>query len=310
MPRLRGLRRCARSARSARARSGARAVRARAMRSRASPQAAADEERTSRAFRLRNVCTSQPSEIEARSSSSSNSSASRWMSSARSPASAEAEAERTTRQRPVRAMPMIAGKHDAAAGAEIGAEQQQRQLSAWRRRSRRQGRPAAASRRCAAGRRRKRRRARAPRSRTCRRSHSRSERAMRHQPPAPDRDRQHQHDRGQPEKLDQQIGCDRAGRAEQIADRRVGGVAEARILHRPGRERERADRRESTSSARPRISREPAADRAAEIVGEKVDLVETAVIDRCHDALTRARRRGDAAPRPWSALSCTMATRI
>ncbi len=66
---------------------------------------------------------------------------------------------------------------------------------------------------------------------------------MGEQTPAPECDRQHDRDRGETEQLHQQVGRDRAPRAEQIAHRRAGGVAQARILHRPGRERGRRDGR-------------------------------------------------------------------
>ena len=45
------------------------------------------------------------------------------------------------------------------------------------------------------------------------------ERPMGGEPPAPDRDRQHQRERRQAEQLHQQIGADGAGDAEQVADR-------------------------------------------------------------------------------------------
>ena len=61
--------------------------------------------RQSRARRLRNVCTSQPSEIDVRSSSCSNSSASRWIVSASDTARSEAETERAGDQNQ-RAMPV------------------------------------------------------------------------------------------------------------------------------------------------------------------------------------------------------------
>ncbi len=67
------------------------------------------------------------------------------------------------------------------------------------------------------------------------------ERAMGQHAPAPHRDGEDQHDRAEPENLHQQIGADRAGIADDVADRARGGVAEAWILHRPGHQRRRRD---------------------------------------------------------------------
>ncbi len=63
---------------------------------------------------------------------------------------------------------------------------------------------------------------------------------MGEQAPAPQRDRQDDRDRGEAEQLHQEVGGDRAPGAQEIVHRRAGGVAQARILHRPGRERDRA----------------------------------------------------------------------
>ena len=60
------------------------------------------------------------------------------------------------------------------------------------------------------------------------------EAAVRQHAPAPHRDRQDQHDGAKPEDLHREIGADRAGIANDIADRARGSVAEAWILHRPG----------------------------------------------------------------------------
>ena len=65
--------------------------------------------------------------------------------------------------------------------------------------------------------------------------------AMGQHAPAPHRDRQDQHDRAEAEDLHQQIGADRAGIAEDVADRARGGVAEARVLHRPRHQRGGSD---------------------------------------------------------------------
>ncbi len=132
---------------------------------------------------------------------------------------------------------------------------------------------------------------------------------MRDHAPAPDRKRQNDHDRAEPENLDQEIGCDRARAAEKIADRRVGGVTEARVLHRPGRERERRDDREH-EQAKPDQFDDAAANHAAEIVGEKIDLVDIAMIDRRHQKpqSSTATRRCNASA--VVSRSCTMAMRI
>ena len=76
------------------------------------------------------------------------------------------EASDHARKRSAPATPKIDGQHDPADAAEMSADQHQRQVSAWRRRSRRPGRSAAASRWCAAGRRQRRKRGRGPRSRS------------------------------------------------------------------------------------------------------------------------------------------------
>ena len=64
--------------------------------------------------------------------------------------------------------------------------------------------------------------------------------AMGQHAPAPHRDGQDQHDRAETENLHQKIGADRAGIAEDVADRARGGVAQARILHRPRHQRGRS----------------------------------------------------------------------
>ena len=145
----------------------------------------------------------------------------------------------------------------------------------------------------------------AGREHACRRAraagacHSRSNGAMGRDAPAPDRDRQHQHGRGEAEQLHQQIGADRAGRAEQIAHRRVGGVAERGVLHRPGgeraahRHRER-DQREAAAFA------DAAPDHVAQVVGPRKRARSKAVeSEMTSHGVSPAPRRGDAAPRPW-----------
>ncbi len=70
------------------------------------------------------------------------------------------------------------------------------------------------------------------------------ERAMRHEPPAPQRHWQNQHDSRETEQLHQEIRGNRAGKSKQVANRRVGGMTQAWIAHRPGRERERGRQRQ------------------------------------------------------------------
>ena len=71
-----------------------------------------------------------------------------------------------------------------------------------------------------------------------------AQRTMRDQPPAEHGDRQQQQTRSDAEQLRREIRHDRARRAEQIADRRGGRVTQRGILHRPGRQRDRAEQRE------------------------------------------------------------------
>jgi hypothetical protein len=62
--------------------------------------------------------------------------------------------------------------------------------------------------------------------------------SFRQEPPTPEGRRRQRRDAGQPEHLHDDIGGDRARTAEEIVDRRVGCVIEARVLDRPGQERE------------------------------------------------------------------------
>ena len=62
-------------------------------------------------------------------------------------------------------------------------------------------------------------------------------------PAAPARSRQ-------AEQLHRQVGRRSRRHAEQIAHRRLGGVAERGILHRPGRQRHRAEQRQRSARAR------------------------------------------------------------
>ena len=195
-------------------------------------------------------------------------------------------------------------QHGPADGAEIGRRAAAAEALAWRRRSPRPCRPVAASRRCAADRRRRRRRARAPRARIPARSHA-AKRPMRHQAPAPDCDRQHQHDRGQAKKLDRQIGDDRAGRPSRlrtgasVAWLKLGSCTD-QVASASGQDQREHEQRDAEHFL------EAAARRAAEIVGNKVEMADArSLIMPC--ALTRARRQGDAAPRPW--LRCHVPSR-
>ena len=105
------------------------------------------------------------------------------------------------------------------------------------------------------------------------------ERTMRRDAPAPHCDGQYEDSGGKPEQLHQEIGADRARRAEQVADRSVGGVAQRGILHRPGRKRHGDHRRE-------RDQREAAAfaDAAPEQGAQLVRPVRKldAAVDGCH----------------------------
>ena len=67
------------------------------------------------------------------------------------------------------------------------------------------------------------------------------ERAMGEQPPAPGGEREQERDRRDAEQLHHQVGADRAAEPEHVAHRRIGGVAERGVLHRPGGERDRRD---------------------------------------------------------------------
>ena len=133
-------------------------------------------------------------------------------------------------------------------------------------------------------------------------------RAVGDEPPAPNRDRQDERERGHAEKLRQQVGDNGAGHAENVAHRRIRGMAERRVLHRPGRERECNERREHDQSKPAKLAQTPPQS-IAHGVGEKAQTVEAAV-DGCHDV-----PQPNTATRRWSACavvswSCTMATRM
>jgi hypothetical protein len=128
------------------------------------------------------------------------------------------------------------------------------------------------------------------------------------EPPSPNGDRQDQRERRHAEKLDQQVGDDGAGYAEHVAHRRIRGMAERRILHRPGHEREAEQRREHDQDETTELA-QPPMQRLAHRVGEEAQADETAVDGR-HDRPqpnTATRRCKACAVVSWS---CTMATRI
>ena len=171
--------------------------------------------------------------------------------------------------------------------------------AAARRRSRRRARSAAARRRCAAGRRRSRRQAARREARTATRS-VRVERAV-------GDSRQPQIATGSTsamaasaEQLHHQIGGDGAGRAEQVAHRRVGGVAELgsctdQVASASGGSTASADQREAAELAQAAAQARRADRRRGSSRLSKLRSIAGMVL-----LLSRARRRGDAAPRPWS----------
>ena len=128
------------------------------------------------------------------------------------------------------------------------------------------------------------------------------------EPPAPDGDRQDERERGHAEKLRQQVGDNSAGHAENVAHGRIRRMAERRVLHRPGRERERNERREHDQGKPAKLTQAPP-QRFAHGVGEKAQTVEAAVDGR------HGPPQPNTATRRWSACavvswSCTMATRM
>ena len=134
------------------------------------------------------------------------------------------------------------------------------------------------------------------------------ERPVRCEPPAPNGDRQDQRERGHTEKLDQEVGDDGPRYAEHIAHRRIGGMAERRILHRPGREREREQGRDHDQREPAKLAQSPA-QRVAQGLGKEGQAVKTAI--DCRHAppqpSTATRRCSACAVVSWS---CTMATRM
>ena len=60
-----------------------------------------------------------------------------------------------------------------------------------------------------------------------------------HEAPAPERQGQHGGNGAEAQKLHQQVGDDGAGPAEQVANGKIGGVVQARVVDRPGAQRHR-----------------------------------------------------------------------
>ena len=92
-------------------------------------------------------------------------------------------------------------------------------------------------------------------------------------------------------------------------DRRLRGVAERGVLHRPGGERDGAEQRQRDQREAGQFAEAPPQD-VAEMLGDESDGVEAAV-DRGHVELPQQRtatRRCSASA--VVALSCTMATRM
>ena len=89
--------------------------------------------------------------------------------------------------------------------------------------------------------------------------------------PGPDHRRQQEQRGAEPEKLGQEVGDDRAGEAQNVADGVVGGVAEARVVDRPGGEAGGGHRRQSQNRQPDHgadVAAQDVADRAAAGQGE------------------------------------------
>ena len=123
------------------------------------------------------------------------------------------------------------------------------------------------------------------------------QRAMACQAPAPDRDRHHERHRGDAEQLHRQVGDDGATEAEQVAHRRVGGVAERGILCRPRRQRGDQQHRDCDQRNAGQLAH-ALAQCVAQAVGE-TEAFESAVDSRHGAILNPVSRPGGAAPRPW-----------
>jgi hypothetical protein len=97
------------------------------------------------------------------------------------------------------------------------------------------------------------------------------------------------------------------GLAEQIAHRRIGGVAQTRILHRPACERERERKCDAEQRHTAKLA-QAAAQRCAEFVGQETKGAEAAV-DGAHGGHPSTATRRVSASSVVLA-SCTTATRI
>ena len=87
-----------------------------------------------------------------------------------------------------------------------------------------------------------------------------------HGAPCPDHRRQQEQRSGQAEELGEKVGNDRAGEAQDVADGVIGGVAEARIVDRPGREAGGGHRRQGQNRQADHgadVAAQDVADRAA-----------------------------------------------
>ena len=123
--------------------------------------------------------------------------------------------------------------------------------------------------------------------------------AMGQHAPAPHRDRQDQHDGAEAQNLHQEIRADGAGIADDVADRTRRGMAEARILHRPGHHRRadharQRDQAEACAFAQP--PRQRLAHRGRQLADQGND-----TFDRWHahrPAINPELRPADATPRP------------
>ena len=230
----------------------------------------------------------QPSDIEPRSRSSSTAS-STWRPPARHPRPA-AIAKQTSVPAPVTIATAARARPDSVPPASRAGN------AASSRRRRRRGRPAAAKPECAGARRYKRRPAEWRGRRTpveC----ARAAAADGWRVPAPNGDRQDQRERCDAKKLDQKIGDNGPRYPEHVAYRCIGGMAERRVVHRPGRESEREQGRDQEQRESP-SSRSLRRNASRNASGRKVKRSRPRSIAGMLP-LSPAPRRDDAAPVPW-----------
>ena len=123
------------------------------------------------------------------------------------------------------------------------------------------------------------------------------QRPMGGESPAPNGDRQDQRERRHAKKLDQKIGDNGPRYPEHVAYRCIGGMAERRVVHRPGREREREQGRDQEQRESP-SSRSLRRNASRNASGRKVKRSRPRSIAGMLP-LSPAPRRGDAAPVPW-----------